>query len=127
MSAILDWLYGADELQSEGAALDAKLSDLNTKDYGPGGKFYNAGDWEEVKQNLATGQVGDVTAQLDAAFAEGWQEGKDNVSGTVGSIFGTAGDVITSVLKGVPWWVWGLVLLYFLWPIIGAKLARQAT
>ena len=39
--SILGWLYGADDLQKEGDSLDAKLRDMNQRDYGSGGRIYN--------------------------------------------------------------------------------------
>lgn len=122
--SLLSNIFGGDDLQAQGDALDAKLVAMNTRDYGPGGKYYTPENWDVVQENLVSGDTGDVAVQIDEEFAKGWNEGKANVTGTFQGAFGVAGDVITSILKGVPWWVWGLVLLYFAWPFIGARLAR---
>ncbi len=120
---LLSFFYGGDKLQAEGDALDAKLAESNAELYGPGGKFYNAGQWSQIQQNMSTGSTGNVSAQLNDAFAEGLNEGKNNITGAVSGTFDLAGGGLAAVLKGIPWYVWAGVLLFFLWPFIGRKLA----
>jgi hypothetical protein len=137
MAWLLDKLFGADDLQADGDAADEKLRAMNARDYGEGGHIYNliqdqsgtaAADKAHgiVLDNLTKSQTGNVSEQLGVAFDEGWEEGKGNVSGFIGKTFGVVGDVLTSVLKGIPWWVWGIALLYFGWPIIAPMIARKA-
>jgi hypothetical protein len=122
--SFLGSLFGADDLQKEGAALDAQLAALNERDYGPGGRYYNAGNYEVIKQNLETGATGNVDSQINEAFFEGLQEGKNNITGAVGGTFDLFGGGLGAILKGIPWYVWAGVFLYFAWPFIGARLAR---
>jgi hypothetical protein len=112
--SILGNLFGADKLQAEGDALDAKLTALNAKDYAPGGKLYSPANWAAVQQNLDTGRTGDVDAQINAAFKEGLDDGANNVTGFLGGIFDFVGKGLGAILKAVPWWVWLGVITYFL-------------
>lgn len=135
--SLLDWWLNTDDLQKEGDAADRKLAELNARDYGEGGRIYNliqdqsgttAAEYAQgtVQKNLQSSQTGNVSEQVDAAFDEGWEDGKRNVSGFIGKTFGVVGDVLTSVLKGIPWWVWALALLWFGWPFIAPLIARKA-
>lgn len=117
-------LFGAQDLQAEGDALDAKLQAANERDYGPGGRFYSAANWSVVQQDMKTGATGDVTAQINDAFDSGLKEGAGNVTGAFSGVFDIFGQGIGAVLKSIPWWVWGAVALYFLWPFIARKLIR---
>ena len=126
--SILGYLFGADKLQSEGDAVDAKLTALNAKDYGPGGRLYTASNWAQVQQNLATGQTVNVDAQINAAFKEGLDDGANNVTGFLGGIFDVVGKGLGAILKAVPWWLWLGVIAYFLFTtgILQRLLARVA-
>ena len=120
---LLSYFYGGDQLQAEGNALDAKLAASNAELYGPGGKYYNAGQWSQIQQNMATGATGDVSAQLNDAFAVGLNEGKANITSAVSGTFDLAGGGLAAVLRGIPWYVWAGLILFFAWPFIGRKLA----
>ena len=101
----LSYLYGDDENAQRAAEADARLrvlSDERAKELGESWKA-------EVDRNYATQATFGVDAQnaeVDAAFDEGWQDGKRNVTGFVGNIFKVAGDVLGSVLLGIPFWAW---------------------
>jgi hypothetical protein len=126
--SILGKLFGADKLQAEGDALDAKLAALNARDYAPGGKLYTPSNWAAVQQNLTTGATGDVDAQIVTAFNEGATDGANNVTGFLGGIFGFLGKGLGAILKSIPWWVWLGLVVYFLFVTgIGQRLiARYA-
>lgn len=105
--SFLSSLFGDDENAAAAAEADARLRILNeerAKKLGPA--------WQaEVDRNYGTQSTFGVEAQereIDAAFAEGWNDGKKNVTGFVGGIFKVVGDVLGSVLLGIPFWVWAL-------------------
>jgi hypothetical protein len=116
--SFLTWLYGDAENAQRAAEADAALRALNEAQYGT--------DYVMVQDRLA-GQDGvdpwvppaQQEQQVNDAFAQGWQEGKDNVSKTVGGVFGIVGDVLSSVLLGIPAWVW-LIGAGALWFWLGA-------
>lgn len=137
MAWLLDKLFGADDLQSEGDALDAELRRVNERDYSEGGRIYNIieqssgqaaadGAYQTVLDNLTSGATGNVSQQLEQEFDLGWEEGKQNVTGAVSKAFSVVTDIAGTVLKGVPWWIWALVILYFAWPILAPMIARRA-
>ncbi len=101
------WLYGDDDNAQRAADADARLRILNeerAKKLGPAWKA-------KVDRNYETQVTYGVDAQnreIDTAFSEGWQDGKRNVTGFVGGIFKTVGDVLSSVLLGIPFWVWAI-------------------
>ena len=125
--SIIGKLFGADKLQAEGDALDAKLAALNSRDYAPGGKLYTPANWAAVQQNLGTGTTGNVDKQINAAFQEGLDDGADNVTGFTSGIFDFLGKGLGSILKAVPWWLWLGVIVYFLFTTgIGQRLIARA-
>ena len=105
--SLLSYLYGDDENAQRAAEADARLRILNeerAKKLGPAWK-------DQVNRNYDTQATFGVDAQnreIDAAFGEGWNDGKKNVTGFVGGIFKVVGDVLGSVLLGIPFWVWAL-------------------
>lgn len=115
--SILGSLYGAADLQATGDKYDAlNQADAQTR-YAPGGSVYErikaekgqaAADaaWARVQKDYQTGATGNVDQQIGAAFDEGWNDGKKNVSGFIGGIFKVVGDVLSSVFMGIPWWIW---------------------
>jgi hypothetical protein len=124
--SILGKLFGADELQAQGDALDAKLSELNSRDYAPGGKLYTPSNWAAVQQNLATGTTGDVDAQINEAFNEGLDDGANNVTGFISGIFNFVGKGLGAILKAIPWWIWlGLVVYVLFITGIGQRLIAK--
>ena len=125
--SLLTWLYGDAENAAAGAAADAKLRELNAQQYGT--------DYQMVQDRLA-GQEGvevwvppaQQEQQVNDAFADGWAEGKQNVSNTISGGFGVVGDVVSSVLLGIPLWVWAIGaggLWYYLGMPGLAKLKRK--
>lgn len=103
--SLLSYLYGDDENAQRAAEADARLRILNDERAKELGESWKA----EVDRNYATQGTFGVDAQnkeIDAAFDEGWQDGKRNVTGFVGNIFKVAGDVLGSVLLGIPFWAW---------------------
>jgi len=124
MSAILDWLYGADDLQKQGDTLDGQLRDINERDYGPGGRYYTPDNYTRTQDNLASGATGDVSQQLDDAFQEGLDEGANNVTGVISGAFKLIGKGLGAVLLGVPAWAW-LLGIVALWVYLGAPGLRQ--
>jgi len=105
--SLLSYLYGDDENAQRAAEADEKLRALNEQRANDLGESWKA----EVDRNYSTQSTFGVDAQnreIDAAFDEGWQDGKRNVTGFIGNIFKVAGDVLGSVLLGIPFWVWAL-------------------
>lgn len=124
MSAILDWLYGANDLQKTGDQLDAELRAANERDYGPGGRYYTPDNYQTTQQNLQTGATGDVSQQLSDAFDEGLKEGAGNVSGVISGVFSVIGRGLSAVLLGIPVWAYAVAALA-LWIYLGAPGLRQ--
>lgn len=138
--SFLGSIFGADDLQKEGDALDAKLAAMNNADYAPGGRLYNKvaatsgtaaadANYDAVVKNLQTGATGDVDAQINEAFKEGLQEGANNITGFVSGAFKFVGKALGAILLGIPVWVWlgvGVVVFFYLGGgnIIRRKLAK---
>lgn len=113
--------YGVDldEEQRKQDELDAKLRELNERDYGPGGRLYEkitaSGGIQEANQtldqvleNLETSRAGDVSDQVNDAFGEGLQEGYDNVTGAISN---TLAAPIRFTFASIPWQLWALALV----------------
>lgn len=124
MSALLDYLYGADDLQTQGNTLDAELAAMNQRDYGPGGRYYTPANYQTTQDNLASGATGDVSAQLSDAFNEGLKDGANNVTGVVSGVFSVIGRGLSSVLLGIPVWAYAVAGLA-VWVYLGAPGLRQ--
>jgi hypothetical protein len=112
-------LFGADELQATGDAADARIEEMNRRDYAPGGRLYErikrergqaAADaaYQTVLGHLETGRTGDVDAQINTAFQEGLQDGRNNITGFVSNVFGFVGKALGAILLGIPVWVWAV-------------------
>lgn len=110
-------LFGSGKLQADGDAADAKLAEMNQRDYAPGGRLYNkiatqqgtaAADaaYQQTLNNLESGATGNVSSQIDAAFDEGLQDGANNITGFVSGAFKFLGKALGSILLGIPVWVW---------------------
>jgi len=118
-------LYGVDldEEQAKQDQVKAQLAAENEKDRE---KFGDA--WfEEAQANLDKSRI-NVEAEVDQAFDEGLQEGAANVSAVIRKPFEIVGTGIGAVLKGVPWWVWGIGLAvagFYLWPVLGPMLGAR--
>lgn len=110
--SLLSSIFGADKLQAEGDALDARLAELNKTIYLD---KYNRPDlYEQAQANAARGATGNVAQQIDAAFKEGLQDGANNVTGFFGGAFDIVGKGVGAILKAVPWWIWAAAILYLL-------------
>ncbi len=115
--SLLTWLYGDSENAQRAADADAKHRELNRARYGE--------DYVMVQDRIS-GQPGvDVWVppdqqdkQVGAAFDEGWQDGKKNITAAVSGGFKVVSDGLSSVLLGVPAWVW-LALLAGAWVWLG--------
>lgn len=121
--SLLNWLYGDEENARRAAAADAELRRLNDERAARLGN-----EWRDQVHANYDSQVsfdpGEQERQVDDAFAEGWDDGKRNVSGFVSGIFRTIGDALSAVLLGVPLWAW-LIGLAALWLYLGAPGLRQ--
>lgn len=107
--SFLAWLYGDEENARRAEAADAELRRMNQDAIDRG--RYDSEQAAKIARNYETQNTIGVRAQeqeIDAAFVEGWQDGKKNVTGFVGSIFKVVGDVLSSVLLGIPFWAWAL-------------------
>lgn len=111
--SILSWIYGDDANAQAAADADAKLRELNRQQYGV--DYVNTDNWVPPDQQ---------NAQIDAAFGEGWNDGKKNVTGFVSGAFKVIGDGLSSVLLGIPAWVW-LAAAAALWLYLGAPGLRK--
>ena len=115
--SILSYLYGDDENARRADAADAQLRAMNEERAKTLGAAWKA----EVDRNYATQVTFGVDAQnkeIDAAFGEGWNDGKKNVTGFVSGGFKVIGDGLSAVLLGIPAWVW-LAAAVALWGWLG--------
>ena len=121
--SLLSWIssYDGDNADAAAAA-DAKLRELNEQ-------RYSGAQLEQVRRNYATQEAIGRDAQerqIGEAFDEGWDDGRKNVSGFIGKIFGVVADVLKSVLFGIPFWVWLLAGLFLAWRLgLLTKLLRK--
>ena len=111
--SFLTWLYGDEENAQRAAEADAKLRELNQARYGV--PYVNQDEWVPPWEQ---------EKQISAAFDEGWNDGKKNVSGAIGGFFKVVGDTLSSVLLGIPAWVW-LIAAAALWVYLGAPGLRK--
>lgn len=110
-------LFGDTENAQRAAAADAKLREMNQARAAELGDAWKA----QVDKNYSTQATFGVEAQtkeIDAAFGEGWNDGKKNISGAVSGFFKVIGDGLSSVLLGLPAWVW-LAAGVFIWGWLG--------
>ena len=121
MSWLPDWATGYDAANAEkAAAADAQLRQMNAVDYSPGGSIYNdaAGQYGSTYADSLAGTVAadyraqDISApmgqdaqrgQIQDAFDTTLQKKADGIFGT---FFGGLFDVIKTILKAIPFWVW---------------------
>jgi hypothetical protein len=115
--SFLTWIVGHDEENAAAAAAaDARLRQENEKD----APKYGAGWAAQVSTNYAQQDTFDPKEQrkeIHAAFAEGAEEGAQNVTGFIAGIFRVVGRMLTSVLAGIPLWVWLIVGAVIWWQL----------
>ena len=115
--SFLSSLFGDDENARRAEAADAQLRALNERRAATLGAAWKA----EVDRNYATQATFGVNAQnaeIDAAFGEGWNDGKKNVTGFVSGGFKVFGDGLSAVLFGIPAWAY-LAAAVALWVWLG--------
>lgn len=105
------WFLSADEVQ-RGKDADARLDALNRQAW-ESGKI-DSQEYQRRQAAAAGESASTYESQVDAAFEEGWQQGKDSVSDAVAAttraVTGAAGSVVSAplrgLLSGIPWWLW---------------------
>ncbi len=117
MSLLPDWLTGYDSANADAAAAaDAQLQASNASLYGVGGKYYTPSNWDAVQTDYATQAPIGVAAQsaaIDQAFTDSLDQSARSI---VGGPLGVIGDMIKSIFKAFPWWVWlVLAAVAFAW------------
>lgn len=121
MSALWDWITGYDaENAARAAAADAELRRMADETYiRPGGRRYTPEHAERVAANYETDAfLGEDAARaaIGDAFDEGWEEGRENVSGFIaGAANKVVGGPLRAILGGIPWWVWLAAGIYVAW------------
>lgn len=104
-----------EEEQRIGAEQDAKIKAY--QDQKLADQEWTPAQYETAQEHWVAGQTGDVVAQVDQAFEEGWDEGKDNISsGIKGTLNKVVADPIKALLGGLPWWLWlgaGLAVFFY--------------
>jgi hypothetical protein len=115
--SLLSWIYGDDENAQRAAEADAKLRELNEADAARYGDAWKSQVYRNY-QNQVTFNPAEQEQQIDDAFAEGWNDGKKNVTGFVSGAFKVVRDVLSSVLLGIPFWVWAAAGV-FVWGYLG--------
>ena len=131
VGGIFSFLFGGGELQADAQVKDqALIDDLNRK--------HDAGliSDDVYRQSMAhigiqVADTATIPAQIDNAGVEGIQEGYQAELGAVTTIvkapFNIAGDIGSSILKGIPWWVWaGAAALIFVKLGGGGYVTRRA-
>lgn len=114
MSWLPDWITGYDSANgAAAAAADTQLQAMNAVDYAPGGKFYTPENAAAVQaqRNLelsSTGGYG-VQTQQDAIQQTFDTTLQDQANKIIGGPFSAIGDVLKSILKALPWWLWFVV------------------
>jgi len=108
MSWLPDWITGYDSENAKRAEdADARLRELNAQyalDYGPTWQAQVARNYEtQVPFDQATQR-----ADIQTAFGQGIDEGRKNVTGFISDAFGFVGKTLSSVVFGIPFWVWAL-------------------
>ena len=111
MSWISKLFYGVDldEEQARSDAADAQLDQLNAHEIERG--RYNAEIQGQIESNQtasASNYHARVDDQVNDEFAAGAREGFDN---SVGAVAGAIKDGAVGIARGVPWWVWLLLVV----------------
>lgn len=127
------WFGGGKQEEARGQDLDAQLSQLNSVEYGQGGRIYNRiqeeqgydaaeSAFDQVESNLQTGATGDVLAQLQ-------EEGRAGANQGLKDFWGSIADALKGLLGIFPWWLWlaagvGLFFYFGGLPWLKRQLAR---
>jgi len=122
--SFLSWISGHDsENAARAAQADATLAQLNAEARDRG--RYDDATWRKIQSDYDSQFSFDPSQQEDSvsdAFNEGWQEGRQNVSGFIGgAINKIVADPLRAVIGGLPWWLWVLALAagaFYLWPLL---------
>lgn len=115
---LLAWLYQDAANAEAGARADEKLNESNQSIYGPGYVMVEDQIGSVPGVEPWVGPV-DQEKQIETAFGEGWQDGKNNISGAVASVAKVVSDGVSSVALGIPLWVW-LAGMGAIWVWLGA-------
>lgn len=142
MSWLPDWATGYDAANADrAAAADAQLRQMNAVDYSPGGSIYNdaAGQYGSTYADSLAGKVAADYAAQDVSAPMGQDAQREQIQkefdttmqkkadGIFGTFFGGIFDVLKTILKAIPLWVWivaGIAL--FIWLGGGGWLRRKA-
>ena len=115
--SFLSWLFQDKENAARGAAADAELRRIKDERIASG--YWTPEQIEAVNRSYETDAfLNDDQAQaaIGEAFAEGWQDGRRNVSATIsGTLNRIVFDPVRAVVGGVPWWLWLVGLAFALW------------
>ena len=119
--SLLSSLFGDDENAQRAAEADVQLRELNRRRAATLGPEWSAKVEADYNAQQDGGWVtpAEQEKQIDQAFAEGWEDGKKNISSAVSGFFRVIGDGLSSILLGVPAWVWISALLG-VWVYLGA-------
>lgn len=120
------WFPGYDsDNAARGDAATATLQQLNA-DAAASGR-YDQATVDQIARDYGT-QFNTDPSTIGDAFDEGWQEGRQNVSGFIsGAINRIVADPLRAVIGGLPWWLWALGLAalgFYLWPLLRPLLRR---
>jgi hypothetical protein len=126
--SFLSWFSGYDsDNAARGDAADARLRQINA-DAAASGR-YDQATIDQIERYYGT-QFNTDPSTIGDAFDEGWQEGRQNVSGFItATINKIVADPLRAVIGGLPWWLWALGLAalgFYLWPLL-RPLLRKVT
>lgn len=141
MSWLPDWITGYDAANADAAAAaDAQLRQMNATDYSAGGSIYDqvAATQGNAAADALSGKVAADYAAQDVSAPMGQDAQRTQIqtafdttaqtkaNGIFGTFFGGIFDVVKTILKAIPLWVWivaGIAL--FLWLGGGGWLRRK--
>jgi hypothetical protein len=98
--------YGVDvdEEARKGAELDAGIAAYQRKQYESG--VWSASEYDRAKANADQQAASTYNDQVTAEFNKGLAEGKANVSGAIKGTINAGAGVVTTLLGGIPWYLW---------------------
>lgn len=99
-------LYGVDvdAEVTKGQALDAEIAAYQKRQYDSGA--WTASEYDRAKANAAQQDSSTYQAQVTEEFNAGLAEGKANVSGAIKGTLNAGAGFATTILGGIPWWLW---------------------